>query len=229
MDKLWYLKRIHIFRCLDADSLERLKGVAMHKRYQRGEIIFGPDDPGDSIYLLKEGRVKLCRFDERGKEIILAILEEGEFFGEEALTGGERGGGYAECLESALIGRISTAEFERLMAENAELATMVARQMMERLLGARAQIESLAFQDVSSRLAAALLQLAQRHGVATEDGATRIDLRLTHQDLANLIASTRETTTSLLSRFKREGMLETDGRWLMLRRDEEWKKAAGRG
>jgi len=227
VDKLWYLKRIHLFRCLDRESLERVNAMAVHGRYQRGQIIFGPDDPGDFIYLLKEGRVKLARFDDRGKEVILAILEEGEFFGEEALVPGERCNGYAEALQPALICRLRTTDFEQLMADHSELALTVARQMSKHLMGARTQIEALAFRDVPTRLAMALIELGEHHGQSQDDGSVRIKLRITHQELASLIASTRETTTALLNRFKRDGLVDVDERWLVLRRPEGLRQVAG--
>ena len=229
VDKLWFLKRIHVFRCLDEDALARVREMATRRRYERGGIIFGPDDQGDAIYLLEQGRVKLSRFDARGREIIMAILEEGEFFGEEALLDNERCNGYAEALESAFVCRITTVEFETLMEENSELALAVARQMSERLLGARDRIESLAFRDVPARLAGVLVELAAQHGESRPDGAVRIDLRITHQELANLIASTRETTTAQLSRLKREGLVKSDGRELLVTNLAALREAAGLG
>jgi CRP/FNR family cyclic AMP-dependent transcriptional regulator len=214
--KLWYLKRINLFRCLSPEELEKVGRIAQHRTYQRRQLVFSPDDQGDAVYLLKRGRVKLSRFDDKGKEITLAILEEGEFFGEEALTRVAKRSAYAEALEEAVIGRIDRGDFERLLESNADLALRVARQMSERLLGAQSRIESLAFRDVPQRLAGALLELARDHGGEVEDGKIRIQVRLTHQELASLIASTRETTTTLLNRFKREGWVESDGRWIIV-------------
>lgn len=215
-NKLWFLKRINLFRCLDEGELERVGRIAQHRQLRRRELVFGPEDPGDAIYLLKAGRVKLSRFDESGKEITLAILEEGEFFGEEALQGDGPRQSCAEALDDAFLCRIERAQFEELMADNPELSLEVARQLSERLLGTQDRLEDLAFHDVPRRLAHALLGLAERHGEAREDGSVRLKLRLTHQELASLVASTRETTTSLLSRFRRDGLVETEGRWLRI-------------
>lgn len=216
-NKLWFLKRINLLRSLDPDELRRVDRVATHRRVQRRELIFRPEDRGDAIYLLKQGRVKLSRFDDRGREITLAILEEGEFFGEEALTGAERRLAYAEALEESHVCRIEHADFEALLADNPKLALAVAQQISERLLGARDRIESLAFQDVPQRLASVLTDLAAHHGEPDPDGGVRIQLRLTHQELASLVVSTRETTTTLLNRFKRDGLLDTDGRRIIVR------------
>ncbi len=215
-DRVWYLKRINLFHSFKEETLEKLCNLAVETTYQRGQVILGPDDPGDTIYVLRGGRVKLSRFDDRGKEITLAILEEGEFFGEEALAHGERGNGYAEAVDECLVCQVSRTDFEHILAENPDVALAVARQMSERLLGARSQIEALAFHDVPQRLAGALVQLAERHGHHETSGKVRIHLRVTHQELANLIASTRETTTSLLNRFRRDGLLETEGRFFVL-------------
>jgi len=219
-NKLWFLKRINLLRSLDSDGIQRVDRVATHRRVQRRELIFGPEDRGDAIYLLKQGRVKLSRFDDRGREITLAILEEGEFFGEEALAGAERRNAYAEALEESLVCRVDRADFESLLEDHPTLALDVAKQISERLLGARERIEALAFQDVPQRLAAVLTDLARTHGAPDPDGGIRIQIRLTHQELASLVVSTRETTTTLLNRFKREGLLDTEGRWLVVRDPE---------
>lgn len=215
-NKLWYLKRINLLRCLSPEELEKVGEVAQHHTYQRRQLIFSPDDPGDAIYLLKEGRIKLSRFDDNGKEVTMAILEEGEFFGEEALAGAGNRTGYAEALEEVRICRIDRTDFEKIMEANPDLSLRVAQQMSERLLGAQSRIEALAFREVPQRLAAMLLDLADKHGESLDSRRTRIQVRLTHQELASLIASTRETTTTLLNRFKRDGWIETDGRWLVV-------------
>lgn len=225
-NKLWFLKRINLFRCLSAGELERVGQIAQHRQLRRRELVFGPEDPGDAIYLLKAGRVKLSRFDESGKEITLAILEEGEFFGEEALQGDGPRHSCAEALEDAFICRIDRNQFEELMADNPGLALEVARQLSERLLGTQDRLGELAFHDVPRRLAHALLGLAERHGEANPDGSVRLKLRLTHQELASLVASTRETTTTLLSRFRREGLIDSDGRWLRVLDREGLRRVA---
>jgi CRP/FNR family transcriptional regulator len=227
-DRVWYLKRINLFHCLAADALERVQRAATRASYQRGQIIFGPDGPGDTIYLLETGRVKLARFDDGGREITLAILEEGEFVGEEALAAGHRGNSYAEALDESRAWLLARAEFESVLSSYPDVGLAVARQMSQRLLGARAQIEALAFRDVPQRLAGVLVELAEKHGQRDASGKVRIQLRVTHQELASLVASTRETVTALLNRFRRDGLLETEGRWLVLP-DPEGLRAVARG
>jgi CRP/FNR family transcriptional regulator len=227
-NKLWYLKRINLFHCLSSEELDRLGELAQHRSYQRRQIIFDPQERGAAIYLLKQGRVKLSRFDERGKELTLAILEEGEFFGEEALLGEERRLGYAEALDDVKLCRVPVGEFERLMGENSELSMAVSKQLGGRLLGAQTQFETLAFRDVTERLAAALVQLAERNGSQEENGGIRIDLQLTHQEIASLVASTRETTTTLLGKLKRDGLIRAAGRFLVVQ-DLEALRALSRG
>lgn len=227
-DRVWYLKRINLFHCLPAEALNRVQHTAGRASYQRGQIIFGPDSPGDTIYLLEAGRVKIARFDDGGREVTLAILEEGEFFGEEALATGRRGNSYAEAIEESRAWLLARAEFESILSTHPDVALTVARQMSDRLLGARAQIESLAFRDVPQRLAGVLVELGEKHGHRDPSGRLRIQLRLTHQELASLVASTRETVTTLLGRFRREGLLDTDGRWLVLP-NPEGLRAVARG
>jgi CRP/FNR family transcriptional regulator len=101
--------------------------------------------------------------------------------------------------------------------------------MTQRLFGAHSSIETLAFRDVPQRLCNVLLQLSERYGSKVSGGGSRIELLLTHQELASMIASTRETTTMLLNRLKREGVLASEGRWLIVRDAERLRALASAG
>jgi len=208
-NRVWYLKRINVFQSLEPEQLAKMIRQGEQRVYQRRQLIFKPRDRGDALYLIEDGQVKLSRFDERGREVTLAILESGEFFGEEALGGEEFRDAYAEALSEARTIKVSSADFESLMAENGELALAVSRQLTRRLFGAHARIESLAFSDVTARLADLLVRLAEEHGEPLPGGGVRVYLELTHQELASLIASTRETTTTLLGKLRREGACPT--------------------
>lgn len=228
-NKVWYLKRINVFQCLRVEERAKMLRQGEQRVYQRRQLIFKPQDRGDAIYLIEEGQVKLSRFDDRGREVTLAILESGEFFGEESLGGEELRESYAEALSEARVIKVSSSDFERLMAENSDLALAVTRQMTRRYFGAHARIESLAFSDVTARLADLLVRLAEEHGEALPGGGVRVSLELTHQELASLIASTRETTTTLLGKLRREGLVRSEGRHLVVEQLERLRELAQTG
>ena len=228
-NRLWVLKRVNLFHGLSVEQSRRVHEAGQAREYQRRQLIFTPEDRGDAVYLIKDGRVKLSRFDDRGREITLAILEEGELFGEEAMAPGELRRGYAEALSPVKLLRLGRGEFERLLQENPELGLAVVQQMTQRLFGANSALEALAFRDVPQRLASVLLRLAERYGAKVAGGGLRIELLLTHQELASMIASTRETTTTLLNRLKRDGVLESEGRWLIVRDLQRLRALASAG
>jgi CRP/FNR family transcriptional regulator len=225
----WYRERINLFRFLRPEQVDRLQRQAEHRVYQKKQLVFKTQDDGDAVYLLEQGQIKLSRGDERGREIILAILEPGELFGEECLGGPRSRGADAEALSEARIAKLSRVEFERLMMENAELSTAVARQISQRLQAAQARLESMAFSSVPARLAETLLRLGDDNGEPLADGELRITTGLTHQEIASLIASTRETTTTLLGQLRKDGLIRTESRHIILRDVEKLARRAQQG
>ena len=164
----WYFERTNLFRFLRPAQLEGLRRTAEHRVYQKKQLVYKAQDEADTLCLLDEGSVKLSRFDERGREIILGIVEPGELFGEECLGGKVPRACDAEALGESRVLRVSRVEFLQWMAGDAELAAAVARQITGRLLAAQSRLESLAFANVPARLASTLLQLGCEHEIDTQ-------------------------------------------------------------
>lgn len=213
--KLWYLKKFNIFKEFDPEEMESLVHITHMDKVQAGQPLFLPDDPSDKVYLLKEGRVKISKVSEDGKELTLAILEQGEIFGELALVDEGPRETIAETLEDTFICVIGRQDFERLLETKPKIALHVTKLIGLRRKAIEAKVEDLVFKDVSSRLAKLLLELADTYGTQVSNGM-RIDVKLTHQELANLIGSTRETTTATLNELKRLGFIEMEKRRLIV-------------
>jgi CRP/FNR family cyclic AMP-dependent transcriptional regulator len=213
--KLWYLKKFNIFKEFDPEEMESLVHITHMGKVQAGQPLFLPDDPSDKVFLLKEGRVKISKVSEDGKELTLAILEHGEIFGELALVDEGPRGTIAETLEDTFICVIGRQDFEKLLETKPNLALNVTKLIGLRRKAIEAKVEDLVFRDVSSRLAKLLLELADTYGTQVSNGM-RIDVKLTHQELANLIGSTRETTTATLNELKRLGFIEMEKRRLIV-------------
>jgi CRP/FNR family transcriptional regulator, cyclic AMP receptor protein len=210
------LGRVELLTGLQPAELKRLEAWANPKRYRRGEAIFTPGDASVSLYLIRKGRVKISRLSPDGREITLHILEPGEPFGEEALVDDETRYSTAQALDETLLLELPAAPLQEFLAGNAELANAVIRLMCRRRRLLESQVEELAFKDVGARLASCLLSLAASHGVPIADGEVLIRVRLTHQELAHLVCTTRETITLTLDRFKQEGWLDSQGRMLVI-------------
>lgn len=214
-DKLWYLQRINVFADMSEEEMRWLAERTAMRAYTRGGLIAQPDDPPDTIYLIKEGRVRLCRYSAAGRMQTLALLERGDIFGERALVGASTGA-HCEAFEDTLVCVMHRQDFEDLVSRNPGLALRVVKLMAGRLRDAEEAVERLAFQDVRSRLSALLVRLAEAYGEPHGQGR-RLALRLTHQDLASMIGATRETVTGVLNRFRDEGLLVVEERHIIIR------------
>ncbi|MCH7494491.1 MAG: Crp/Fnr family transcriptional regulator [Candidatus Marinimicrobia bacterium] len=216
MEKTWYLKRINVFKGMSDAEVKHLDEITFMKHYDKKDLIYLPGDVSDQVYLLKEGRVKISKLSEDGREITLVILEPGEIFGESALIDDkETRSTVAEALENAYLCVISRRDFEEFINNKPELALSVTKLIGFRRRQIENMLEDLVFRGVHERLALLLLRLAERHGKEV-DGKNLIDISLTHYDYANLIGSTRETTTACLNDFKREGLIEFQKRKVVI-------------
>lgn len=214
-EKLWYLQQINIFADMTDAEMRRLAERTVMRRYPRGAVIAQQDDPANVIYLVKEGRVKLCRYSPAGRVQILALLERGDLFGERGLVG-TPAATHCEAFEDTLICVLRKEDFEDLVRSNPALALRVIRVLAERLRTAEEAIESLALQNVPVRLATLLRRLAEEYGEAHALGR-RLALRLTHHDLASMIGASRETVTTLLNRLRDEGAIAIEDRHIIIR------------
>jgi CRP/FNR family transcriptional regulator len=200
------LRRVEPFEYLDPEELELLRSIASVETLARRQCIYFPEDTTGIVFLLLAGKVRVARLSRQGKEITLAILSPGTIFGEQGLCGARARGALAEVLEEATVAKLPLAEFAALVQRNAALAYRFARLQVQRRHEIETRIEELTFWDVPTRLARLLVRLADSHGDHASEGIL-IDLPLTHQEVANLIGATRETTTAMLNDLRRNGML----------------------
>ena len=219
VDRFWYLKRIKVFQELDEAALERVAAKLGQAEYRKRQTIFTAYDPSDRIYLLRRGRVKLYMLSEDGREITLAILEEGDLFGETVLVNPASRQVFAEALDDALVATMTRRDFLDLMRDHPDVALRVMAAIGERLMRTQQQVERLAFDDVSTRLARFLWDEVAR-SPAPAGGVIRLPLALTHQEMANLLGTTRETLTATLNRFIDDGVVAVESRGVLLVTDE---------
>jgi CRP/FNR family transcriptional regulator len=221
-DKIWYLRRITVLSDLDDATLHRVAAKVVTITYRRRETIFNAWDPGDRVFLLRNGRVKLYMLSDEGREITLAIMEPGDIFGETALVNPAARQVFAEALDDATVAVMSLPDFEALMRDEPGVALRVMQAIGRQLIHTQRQVESLAFADVSTRLARFLLDQAANHAQALNGGRQlRLPLALTHQEMANLLGTTRETLTATLNRFVDAGVIRVEGRGTLLIRDPD--------
>jgi len=208
INKTWYLQKIEIFQDLSLDELKNVESFFQHKYYYKRQQIFSSDDNSDRIYFVHTGRVKLTKISQDGREITIGIINPNEVFGEMALVDSAARNSFAIAMEDSLLTSISKADFKRIILQRPIVGLRLAKVIGERRRDAEQKLEDMVFKDVPSRLANLILSFYKKNGKT--NGKNIIDMRLIHNDIANLIGSTRETTSANLSRFKREGLIDFD-------------------
>lgn len=225
LETLWYLKRVNIFKDMTEADLRYLERMTHIKAYGRREQIYGQEDEGDVVYILKEGRVKIYKLSPDGKELTLELLEPGEIFGEMALIDDSPRDTIAETLDDSTLCLIRCRDFEIFLKKKPELAMRVTKLIGLRRRHIENQLENLVFRSASSRLAVLLLSLGEIHGVRDSRGII-LNIKLSQQELANLIGTARETTSALLNEFKRLGFIDIQRRRIKLLESWRLKKIA---
>lgn len=225
---LWCVLSVNLFEDLPPKDLEELSRHTKNYRYRRGETIYFPGDPASTVYFLKRGRVKLVYLDESGRKLTLAICRPGQPFGELDLEDRAQHQHrlMAQALTDAELCLISKGALLEFASRRPHLSLRLTKWVDRQLREAQVRLEELLFKDVPTRLARVLLRLSEEHGIETPEGQL-IDLPLTHQELAELIGATRETTSLTLSRFAKEGWIRRRRQRYLLLQPEALRRRAG--
>jgi CRP/FNR family transcriptional regulator, cyclic AMP receptor protein len=205
-DKHWYLKNCRLLSRLPEAALGKLEACSRSNRFKSGEVIYIPIDRADSVLIVVSGQVKLCHVTPEGKESILAFIEPGELFGEMSLAGGSVREELAIATCASTIVLVPGRAMEAMMNEHAGLALGVTQLLGFRRRRIERRLKSLLFRSSRDRLVQLLVELAEEYGDKASEGI-EIRLRLSHQDLANIIGSTRETVTNTLGQLQEEGLV----------------------
>lgn len=214
---LWYLENIDVTgifcpKKLGAGALEH----HAHKQYKKGEYIFLPEESADRIFFLTEGRVKVGTYGETGKEITKAILNAGEVFGELALVGEAKRRDFAYAMDDTVVCILTIPEMKSLMREHNGLSMLLMKIMGSRMLEMEQRLESLIFKDSRTRVVEFLYKLGKDKGqrVGYE---TLVRKFMTHQEIANLTATSRQTVTTILNELRNKNILTFNRRRMLIR------------
>src|SRR5215208_213497 len=202
-------------RGVDLEDFERAGIRVAERRFKARDTIFAPGDPDDQLYFLAEGTVRLYKIYGDYKEATTALLKDGGVFGKLNLVEGRWQDVFAEAVTESRVASIQKASIERVIKNDPGFALKLFSSFSERLRQSDEVIESLLHREVSTRLATLLMNLGERFGEGNGSG-TLIDVRLTHQDLANMIASTREAVSKVMSEFQRDGLIESRNRRVVI-------------
>ncbi len=200
-EKLRYLSELAVFQDLSPREMQELNRITTMSTVQRGRVFYRPEEPGEVMFILKEGRVQLYRISPEGKKLVITTLGPHTLFGEMALLGTKMHNTFAEAIDDCLICVMSRTDLERLILNKPQVALRILEITGKRLREAEERLENMAFKGIPARLASLLLRLSQEQGSLEITG-------LTHQDLAESVGTYRETATQVLNDLKSQGLID---------------------
>ena len=204
------LARIPFFAGLDETALERVAAGTRTRRFRRGEVIFHAGDPGDALFILVSGEVKIALPSETGDEAIIASLRPGDVFGELALLDGAPRSATAQALTATEAVVLPRDRFRELIATEPVVRDALLSSLAGELRRLTMHVEELHFLDMTGRVAACLVRLAEEADPAARDGVIRLRTSLTQAELASMVGCTRQSVNKLLGQFSDEGLVRLD-------------------
>jgi CRP/FNR family cyclic AMP-dependent transcriptional regulator len=205
------LEHIPIFSCLPPDEQTTFKQIIKEKYFKRNSIILMEDDSKNFMYVIFSGKIKVVRINPDGKEQILVIRKRGDFFGEMALLDGKSQPASVVAMEDTTVGLILNSDFEQYFMKNATVLKQIISLLCERLRESWAMLRLLALPDAESRVRAVLAHIGSIYGIKDIRGVM-IPFKITHKEIADFAALTRETVSRLLARLCQSGEIEINGR-----------------
>ena len=203
------LSEISLFRGLPPERLKRLAEVLRKKTVPAGTNMITAEQPGEVVYVILEGTVKILIEQMDGREVILAFLGDGDTVGEMSLVDSSGRSANVMTMERCTLLWMDRATFQDLLKNSNEFAQNLVRLLASRLRMANEQIQSLSSLDVAGRLARQILAFAERYGRDSEEGKL-VPLRLTQSDLAELVGASRERVNQVMVDFRGKGFLTVD-------------------
>jgi len=204
------LSAVPLFAGLESASLDSIGRGMRSRRFRRGEVIFHLGDPGDALFIVISGAVKITLPSETGDEAILATLRPGDFFGELALLDGAPRSATAAALEPTETLVLPRDRFRELIAAEPAIRDALLSALARELRRLTLHVEELHFLDIAGRLAARLARLCEEQGNGQPDGTIRLDAPLTQSDLASMVGCTRQSVNKLLGLFVDDGLIRLE-------------------
>ncbi len=213
--KLWFLENFNLFEGLSEDEMKELEKITSMSETKRNEPIYFAQEPSNSIFFLKKGRVKLTRVSDDGKEMIIGLVNPGEVFGEMSILDMDERNDFATTMEDCLVCAISKDDFKKFLEKNPSLNLKISKLIGFKLKKYSERIEELVFKDATQRVISFILSLAKEHGKKIGDEYF-IKPFLTHQDIAKLTACSRQTVNTILTDLREKKIINFDRRKLII-------------
>jgi len=217
-----FLKSVPIFSELDAERLKQISQLGSRKFYKKDSTILKENETGSALFVIISGKVKVSRASDDGKEVILTILNESDFFGEMAIIDGlSRSAGVIANEETELF-IIQRTDFLNLLQAHPEISVALLQELTRRLRASDLRIKSLSLRDAEGKVASVILQIADDIG-KIKQGKVEIERLPFQHDLANMAGTSRETISRTLHSFVKRGLIELEGTRLTINNYEKFK------
>jgi CRP/FNR family transcriptional regulator len=203
-NEIEHLKNIQLFSSLTDDELHQIKDKLSLKRYKKHEVILFEEDTTEYMYIILNGKTKVVQTTEDGKEILLAMHHSGEFFGEMSLLDGKTSPATVVAMEDSSVAIISRQEFYSLIRAQQNVLDNLLLILCSRLRDSWEKIQLLNLKNASQRIKILFLMLSDRYGEKTAEGVT-LNIKLTHQEIAEMTGMTRETVTRMIDKWQKDG------------------------
>jgi CRP-like cAMP-binding protein len=216
IERPWYMEDINFMEALTPEEKDLLIHISTLKHFKKGQYVFIAEEPDDSVYVIKKGRLKSFLLTKDGKDIILYIRYPGDLTGITSLCGIQRRTTYLSALEDSLVWASSTQVFYEFVSKRPHIMFLIMKILLARHYQSKILIQDIIANCAQKRLANFLLRLAQERGQLIHDGNAQLPMELTHEQISQMIGTCRQTTTRLLNAFKDRKYIEKDGRILQL-------------
>lgn len=215
-DSFWYLKNCDLFARLAPNDIAHLESQSRMRQLKRGEPVYLPHQEADGVILVAEGRVKICHATPDGKQSILGFIDQGEIFGELALVGGVQRDEYVETTEKSTLVLVPKIALQKVIQRYPEIVMGVTKLIGLRRQRIQRRLRNLLFRSNRERVIHLLMELAEKYAEPDSEGYF-LNIRLSHQEMACVIGSTRETVTVVLGQLQKEGLITIARRKILIK------------
>jgi CRP-like cAMP-binding protein len=224
--KIWYLENFSMLQVLEPEEIKMMDSMAIMSDVPKKQVLYFSEDSANSVFLLKKGKVKISKISNDGREMIMAILGPGEVFGELSISGQEKREEIAEVTEDAVICKVKIQDFENMMAKNPKFNFQVTKLIGFRLKKVQNRLQNLVFKTSEQRVKSFIIEMAEELGrpIAGEENQKVVELKLTHEDIAKLTATSRQTVTTVFSDLEKVGIIKYDRRRIYIKNQEALKQ-----
>ncbi len=213
--KYWHINTFRLFEGLSEEDKKTLGSMLTEENIDKKCFIYSEGDSDKFVYMLKEGKVKITKLSESGKELTVDILGSGDIFGELSMTGEDERRTSAETMENSYICKVTGDEFAKFLSSRPQFSFKITKWFGWRLQKIETRLQDMIFQDVPTRLITIIKDLSVRYGTPVGDSDKK-KIKFSHQELANLIGATRETVTLELNNLKKDGKITMENREIII-------------